>query len=71
MAERRQRMIRETNAFLAWALRRERAGKPLPRIPRLRVDQGGFTDIISTAGGRAMIRYWWKQNVWDKYWKFS
>src|SRR5690606_19045487 len=35
----RRQMIAETGAFLTWALR-ERPS--LPRIPRRRVDQGGF-----------------------------
>ena len=71
MRERRERMIRETSAFLTWAMRMERQGNPLPRIPRLRVDQGGFSGMLMTAGGRSLIRQWWKINVWDKRWRFD
>lgn len=49
-------MIAETGAFLTWALR-ERPS--LPRIPRRRVDQGGFATMMRMPGARAAVARWW------------
>lgn len=49
-------MIAETSAFLSWALR-ERAN--LPRIPRRRLDEGGFTALLRRPGARAAVAHWW------------
>ena len=54
----RQKMIRETNAFLSWSLAEERG---LPRIARRRVDMGGFTNILKHPGARALVRRWWNR----------
>lgn len=54
----RQKMIRETNAFLSWSLAHERN---LPRIARRRVDMGGFTQILKHPGARALVRRWWNR----------
>ncbi|MBI1335335.1 MAG: hypothetical protein GC164_00055 [Phycisphaera sp.] len=49
-------MIRETNAFLNWALEENR---DLPRIPRRRVEDGGFVLLMRRDGARAMVDRWW------------
>jgi hypothetical protein len=49
-------MIRETNAFLTWALKQDR---DLPRIPRRRVDQGGFTAILKQPMAKTIVQHWW------------
>jgi len=51
-------MIEETSAFLSWALRERR---DLPRIPRRRVDEGGFTAMLRNPGARAAVRHWWRR----------
>ena len=56
--ETRERMIRQTNAFLTLALR----GKiDSPRIPRRRLDQGGFAALLRRPGGKALAR-----RIWDR-----
>lgn len=52
----RRRMIRETEAFLSWALAKERH---LPRIPRRRVDQGGFTTLLGLPRAKLVVNHWW------------
>jgi len=52
----REQMISQTSAFLSWALRE---GRDLPRIPRRRVDEGGFTRLLRTPGARAAVAHWW------------
>lgn len=54
----RRRMIAETNAFLNWALGN---GKNLPRIPRRRVDQGGFTELMRRPLARIAAAHWWRR----------
>ena len=54
----RQRMIDETSAFLSWALAEDRN---LPRIPRKRVDEGGFTELLAVPGARVLIGRWWNR----------
>ena len=61
-ADTRERMIRETNAFLSWSLSKDRG---LPRIPRRRVDMGGFGTILRHPGARALIRRWWLRILSD------
>lgn len=56
----RRQMILETSLFLSWALERERG---LPRIPRRRVDQGGFTALLREGGARAMLDRWWSRTL--------
>ncbi|MDX1681895.1 MAG: hypothetical protein R3336_02135 [Phycisphaeraceae bacterium] len=53
----RDRMIRETSAFLTRALRRRR----MPRIPTRRLDQGGFTEILRHRGARAAANHFWRR----------
>ncbi len=52
----RRRMIRETEQFLSWALAKERH---LPRIPRRRVDQGGFTGLLNMPHAKTIVNHWW------------
>jgi hypothetical protein len=33
--------------------------KPYPRIPRRRVDEGGFSRLLSRANARQLIERWW------------
>lgn len=54
----RRRAIAETSAFLSWALRSE---QDLPRIPRRRVDRGGFTQMLKSPLAGKIITYWWAQ----------
>lgn len=49
-------MIAETSAFLTWALR---TGVEVPRIPRRRVDEGGFKQLLALPGARERIGHWW------------
>jgi hypothetical protein len=49
-------MIAETSAFLTWALQTR---AELPRIPRRRVDEGGFTQLLAMPGARRRIGHWW------------
>ncbi|MEM6853666.1 MAG: hypothetical protein AAF593_04575 [Planctomycetota bacterium] len=41
---------------MSWALSEERN---LPRIPRRRVDQGGFGKILDRPIARTVVRHWW------------
>lgn len=58
----REKMIRETNAFLSWSLAKDRG---LPRIPRRRVDEGGFSTILRHPGAMAIVRRWWARVLAD------
>lgn len=61
--ELREHMIAHTNRFLSRAL----AGKrQLPRIPRRRVDRGGFTELSSHPGGKALIEHFWARLLGDR-----
>jgi hypothetical protein len=51
-------MIAETNAFMDWALR---DGCSMPRIPRRRVDQGGFSELMRRPLARIMATHWWQR----------
>ena len=52
----RRRAIAETSAFLSWALTTD---PDLPRIPRRRVDQGGFRQMLKRPMGGKIVNYWW------------
>ena len=59
----RRTMIRETNAFLSWALREDRG---LPRIPRRRADGagGGFgRALMHRPQARAVARHFWVRTL--------
>ena len=56
----REMMIRETNAFITWALKNP---DKVPTIPRRRVDQGGYHKIMQRPGARAAADYWWYQAI--------
>lgn len=55
-ADARRRAIAETSAFLSWALASDRQ---LPRIPRRRVDRGGFTQMLKSPLAGKLITHWW------------
>lgn len=57
-ADARRQAIAETSAFLTWALRTD---QQLPRIPRRRVDRGGFSQMLRHPLGGRLITYWWAQ----------
>lgn len=52
----RRKAIAETNAFLSWALARERG---LPRIPRRAVSRGGFGKLLDRPLARTVVTHWW------------
>jgi hypothetical protein len=52
----RRQAIAETNAFLTWALARERG---LPRIPRRKVDAGGFSELLKLPMARTVVDHVW------------
>lgn len=52
----RRRAIAETNAFLSIAMRSD---QPMPRIPRRRVDRGGFADLLNRPNANGIIACWW------------
>ncbi len=56
----RERMIAETNAWLNWALQTDH---PLPRIPRRRVDEGGFSAMLRVPAARAAFDRWWSKTL--------
>lgn len=51
-------MIAEHSAFLTWALAEDRG---FPRIPRRRVDRGGFTELLTMPVARAAVSHFWKR----------
>ena len=57
--ETRERMIRETEAWLTWALRQ----KNMPRIPTRRVSAGGFSDLVRRPMGRLIATHWWARTM--------
>ena len=64
----RRDMIDETNRFLSWALSAERN---LPRIPRRRVDDGGFRDMMRMPGVKKLVGKWWARTLdytWPDRW---
>ena len=63
----RDQMLRETSAFLTWALNQDR---DLPRIPRRRVSDGGFARLLRQPGARAAIDRWWVRTleILSDYW---
>ena len=56
----REKMIAETSAWLTWALNTD---TPLPRIPRKRVDSGGFSDYLRLPHARARLDRWWNTTL--------
>ncbi len=60
LADARAQAIRETNAFLNWALAHERE---LPSIPRRRTSEGGFDAFVRLPGARAAIDQWWYRTL--------
>lgn len=60
---RRRRMIAETSAWLTWALDHDLDLGRIPRIPRRRVDLGGFGHLLHHPGARAAARHWWMKTL--------
>ena len=58
MPQTRMEMIRETEAWLTWALAH---GDDLPRIPTRRVDRGGFSELVRRPMGRVLAAHWWSE----------
>jgi len=54
----RHQMIHETSAFLSWALAQ---GSDMPRIPRRRVSEGGFSGLMRMPGARAAVAAFWER----------
>ena len=54
----RGQMIRQTSAFLTWALAQDRG---LPRISTRRVDHGGFTHLMQQSSVRVRVEQWWAE----------
>lgn len=54
--DRRELMIEQTSAWLTWALKED---IPVPRIPRRRVSEGGFSELLRLPGARAAVNHWW------------
>lgn len=52
----RRRAIAETNAFLSWAMKNQ---EPMPRIPRRRMDRGGFTELLRRPNAATIVACWW------------
>lgn len=51
-----ERMVQYHGQWLSRALRR---GGDFPRIPVRAVRDGGYSSLLSTAGGRARAERWW------------
>ena len=60
----RLKMIADTEAFINWALANS---SQMPRIPRRRVSEGGFTVILRNPGARAMVGRFWRKalDAWN------
>lgn len=63
MLETRHQMIRDTQAYLSWALRQDR--ESLPRIPRRPVARGGWTLLLRDPAVRQRVHAWWLQTLSD------
>ena len=63
MLETRNQMIRDTNAFLSWALRQDR--RSLPRIPRRPVERGGWALLLRDPAVRQRVHAWWLDTLSD------
>lgn len=59
-ADRRQQMIDETGAWLTWALDHP---EKFPRIPRRRLDVGGFAEMLRQSEAKAAVGYWWARTM--------
>jgi len=58
-------MINETSAFISWALRNSHR---VPRIPRKRVDEGGFSELLRNSRARRTVTRWWS-SLLSKDWR--
>lgn len=66
LPETRQQMIAYHSRFLSRIMGLQRRGHSLPRIPRRRVDQGGFTELLRHPGARAAAAHFWKRLLGDR-----
>lgn len=57
---RRRKMIAETGAFITWALKHP---EDVPRLPRRRVEDGGFKGFLSKPGTRALVNAFWQRTL--------
>ncbi|HAI10734.1 MAG TPA: hypothetical protein DCM28_03460 [Phycisphaerales bacterium] len=53
-----RQMIESTNRYLSFMLNGKRR---IPRIPRRRVDQGGFDWIRNRPGAKALAEHFWNR----------
>lgn len=60
--ETRHQMISQTNAFLSATLAEE---SDLPRIPRRRVDEGGYSELMRFEGARELVDRWWSELMYQ------
>ena len=60
----RRRMIAETGAFITWALKHP---DQAPRLPRRRVDAGGFQTLLTRPGAKAAIASFWQRTLGRAY----
>jgi hypothetical protein len=51
-----EQMIRETSAFLTWALPR---ADRLPRVPARPMHRGGFSGLRAIPGASQRLAHWW------------
>jgi len=56
----REQMIRETNAFLTWALRQK---SHVPRIPTRPVTDVYFEALIRSERGKSVVNRWWDRTL--------
>lgn len=57
--DRRQAMIDEHSAWLTWA----QDNKIPVKIPRRRVDEGGYSELLNLPGARAAVTHWWYRTL--------
>lgn len=57
-------MIDSTNRFLSWALGSK---QPLPRIPRKRMNDGGFSAMLRNRGARALVTRFWNNVLRSRF----
>lgn len=65
ICETRREMLRSTSRFLSRALR----GGVRLRIPRRRMDRGGFAPILRRRGARALVNRWWSRVLESDVWE--
>lgn len=56
LIETRSQMIAHHSAFLTQAMKNP---QDYPPIPRIRVDEGGYDELMQQPGARAAAQRWW------------